>query len=590
MNKIIIFLIFPLLMQFAGKAFEHVPAPVPQKSIYVSVSGSDRAVGSAAKPLRTISYAVSRAMPGDRILVSAGVYRESVVFEHGGSSDRKRITLQALNQAKVIIKGSDRQTGWVKGKDKLWKCMLDSSQTGMMLFFNDKKMVNVSTLQECSDALRWTKTLENGKTIIWANFGTSDPNVGLAEISVRNVGISARSGVDYLTIEGIAVSQIFNDYASIYAEQPGAIATKNGKYWNIIGCSISECHAVGISIGVPGHVYADANPGRPEFNDYTDLASVGHHKIKGNHIFNCGQAGIFGLIGGTSSTIEDNLIENINQHGGYTGNESAGIRLAMAVDATITHNLIRRVYGKNGYGIFLGPIFQGARLSRNIVSDSGAGLFYLFKNHGPVLFDNNILAMADTADKDIAGVKMEASEANVFVQNLFYNCSFYNGRQPGKSVSTSNFLPHSLVIKQTIPALDIDHRWYGNLFIGKGAGIAKPAGGEADFNLYADGALPLSWADLNSSKANNSFSFRLEHNQKGVELFWKKEALKPIKIPLLTAEFLGFFALSKQYIEYPDGKKITIDRDFLDAVGGTLERTPGPFYQGQGLKSRIKLF
>ena len=196
MNKIIIFLIFPLLMQFAGKAFEHLPAPVPPKSIYVSVSGSDRAEGSAAKPLRTISYAVSRAMPGDRILVSAGVYRESVVFERGGNSDRKRITLQALNQAKVIIKGSDRQTGWVKGKDKLWKCMLDSSQTGMMLFFNDKKMVNVSTLQECSNALRWTKTLENGKTIIWANFGTSDPNAGLTEISVRNIGISARSGVD----------------------------------------------------------------------------------------------------------------------------------------------------------------------------------------------------------------------------------------------------------------------------------------------------------------------------------------------------------------------------------------------------------
>jgi hypothetical protein len=347
---------------------------------------------------------------------------------------------------------------------------------------------------------------------------------------------------------------------------------------------------VGISIGITGHVYADANPGRPEFNDYTNLASVGHHKIKRNHIFNCGQAGIFGLIGGTSSTIEDNLIENINPDGGYTGNESAGIRLAMAVDATITHNLIRRIYGKNGYGVFLGPIFQGARLSRNIISDSGAGLFYLFKNHGPVLFDNNILAMADTADKDLAGVKMEASEANVFVQNLFYNCSFYNGRQPGKSVSTSNFLPHSLVIKQTIPALDIDHRWYGNLFIGKGAGIAKPAGGEADFNLYADGAFPLSWADLNSSKAKDSFSFRLEHNQKGVELFWKKEALKQIKIPVLTAEFLGFFALSKQYIEYRDGKKITIDRDFLNAVGGTLERTPGAFYQGKGLKPRIKLF
>ncbi|QNR85189.1 right-handed parallel beta-helix repeat-containing protein [Pedobacter riviphilus] len=589
MSKIFLFLIFPLLMQFTDKTTEYVPAPVPLKSIYVSVSGSDKAEGSAAKPFRTISYAVSKAMPGDKILVSAGVYRESVVFERGGSSTGKRITLQALNRAKVMIKGSDRKTGWVKDKNKLWKCVLDTPQTRMMLFFNSKKLVNVTTLQECSKALRWTKTLEDGKAVIWANFGALDPNVGLTELSVRNIGISAGPGVDYINIEGIAISQIANGYASIYAEQPGAIDTKNGKYWSIIDCSISECHGVGISIGTPGHVYTDVNAGRPEFNDYTDLASVGHHKISKNHIFNCGQAGIFGLIGGTSSIIEDNLIENINQDGGYTGDESAGIRLAMAVDATLTHNLIRRVYGKNGYGVFLGPIFQGARLSRNIISDSNAGLLYLFKNHGPTLFDNNILAMTDTADKKVDGVKMEASEANVFVQNLFYNCSFLNGRQPGMPVSTSNFLPHSLVIKQTIPALNIDHRWYGNLFVGKGAGIAKSTGCEADFNLYADGALPLSWADENSTKAKNSLSFRLEHHQKGVALLWKKEALRPIKIPALTANFLGFFALSKQYIEYPDGKKITINRDFLN-MAGTSVRPPGPFYPGQGLKQRIKLF
>jgi hypothetical protein len=590
MNKIFLSLIFSVLISFLGKAYDHIPGQGRQKSIYVSTSGNDGAEGSAAKPLRTITKAVSRALPGEKILVSAGVYRESVVFGCGGSSENTRITLEALNAGKVTLKGSDRKTGWIKGKNKLWKCSLDSTIKELMLFSNGEKLVNVPTLQECSIAFRWMREEEKGKTVIWANFGAGDPNVLLTEVAVRKFGISAKANVDYITIKGINVTQIANDYASIYTEQPGAIDTKNGKHWDILNCSVSDCRAVGISIGVSGHIYEDITPRKPEFSDYTDMIAVGHHNIKNNHIFNCGQAGIFGLLGGTSSTIEDNLIENINQDRGYTGTESAGIRLAMSVDAAIVHNLVRRINGENSYGIFLGPIFQGTKVSRNIVSDSEAGLFYLFKNHGPALFDNNILVMADSADIGMEGVKMMASEANVFVQNLFYNCSFSNGLQPGRSVSTSNFLPHSLVIKQTIPALNIDHRWYGNLFIGKGAGITKVAGCEADFNLYADGALSLEWADPNSVKAVKSFPLRLEHNPKGVELLLDKEALNAIKIPAFTADFLGFFALSKQYVEYPNGKKITVGRDFLETGAGNSPRYPGPFYQGTGLQQKIKLF
>lgn len=590
MNKIFLSLIFSLLISFVSKVYGQFPGQGRQKYIYVSTSGNDGADGSATKPLKTITKAVSFALPGDKILVLGGVYRESVIFGRGGSSENTRITLQALNAGKVTLKGSDRKVNWIKGKSGLWKCSLDTDMKALMLFSNGKKLAYVSTLEACKIAFRWIKEEENGKTVIWANFGAENPNKLITEVTTRKYGISAKANVDYITIKGIDVSQIANDYASIYTEQPGAIATENGKHWDILNCSVSDCRAVGISLGVSGHTYEDISPRKPEFSDYNDLITIGHHNIKNNHIFNCGQAGIFGLLGGTSSTIEDNLIENINPDRSYSGTESAGIRLAMAVDATIVHNLIRRINGENSYGVFLGPIFQGTRLSRNIVSDSEAGLFYLFKNHGPVLFDNNILAMANTSAKAAEGVKMVASEANVFVQNLFYNCSFSNGQQPGKSVSTSNFLPHSLVIKQTIPALNIDHRWYSNLFIGKGAGISKAAGCEADFNLYADGALPLAWADRNSVKADKSFSLRLEHHQKSLVLLLDKKALKAIKIPVLTADFLGFFALSKQYVEYPNGKKITVDMDFLKNGSRTSTRYPGPFYQGTRLQQKIKLF
>jgi len=590
MNKISISLVLVLLIPFAAKACHFATSHSPQKNIYVSTTGNDLADGSLAKPLKSISKAVAKALAGDRILIMDGVYRESVKFEHGGSSESNRISLEALNTGKVTLKGSDQKLNWVKQKDKRWKCMLDAQIPQLMLFLNGKKLINVNGIEDSKTAMGWMRGEEQGKTVLWANFGDTNPNVQLTEIAIRQYAISANGNVDYITIKGINVSQVANGYATIYAEQPGAIYAKNGKYWDILNCTISDCRSVGISIGNPGHVYDEINPGKPEFSDYSDLAQVGHHKIKNNHIFDCGQAGIFGLLGGSSSIIEDNLIENINQDQEYTGAESAGIRLAMAVDVTIKHNLIRKIKGKSSFGVFLGPVFQGARVSRNIITNSDAGLFYLFKSHGPALFDNNILVMATTATSGVAGVNMMASEANVFVQNLFYNCSFNNERQPGKSVSTANFLPHTLVIKQTIPALNIDHRWYGNLFVGKGTGIPKAAGCESDFNFYGNGALAMAGADPNSLKAGKSLVLRLQHNQHGVDLLWESEKPKAIKIPVLTANFLGFFALSKQYVEYPSGEKITVNKDFLNASAGSLTRFAGPFYHKLGTKQKIKLF
>jgi len=590
MNKIAKCLALCWLIPFTVKAGTE-KRNLPPKKIYVSPAGNDSGAGTAVKPLRSITKAVAKALPGDHILVMDGVYRESVLFTHGGSAENNRITLQAINPQKVVIKGSERKLNWVKEKNKLWKCILDKPAEQIMLFSSGIKLPRVQSAGDCAQALSWTDKADQRKMIIWANFGTADPNRQLTEIAIRQYGISAKENVDYITIKGISVSQVANEYASIYGIQPGAIDTKGGKYWNIENCKVTDCRSVGISIGKTGHVYEDANAGQPEFCDYTDLSLVGHHKINNNHVSRCGQAGIFGLLGATSSLIKDNLIEYINYDREYSGTESAGIRLAMAVDAIIEHNLIRQVRGKNSYGVFLGPVFQGARASRNIVTNSESGLFYLFKNHGPSLFDNNILVGNNNqATNDSTGVKMMAAEANVFVQNLFYNCGFTNNCQPGKSVATSNFLPNTLIIKQTIPALNIDHRWYGNLFIGKGIGIASVAGCEADFNLYTNGAVPVKWADFKSIKSEKNISLRLLHSKDGIKLVWDNSAMAANRIPSLTADFFGFFALSKQYISSPDGKKINIDHDFLNNKTSSSIRFAGPFYQKNKSKGNIKLF
>ncbi|MFG0287981.1 MAG: DUF1565 domain-containing protein, partial [Rhodopirellula sp. JB044] len=72
----------------------------------VSVSGDDQSPGNSEHPFRTISRAAEAAMPGDTILVRAGVYRERVSPPRGGLPG-KPITYRGESLGKVFLKGSE---------------------------------------------------------------------------------------------------------------------------------------------------------------------------------------------------------------------------------------------------------------------------------------------------------------------------------------------------------------------------------------------------------------------------------------------------------------------------------------------------
>ena len=72
---------------------------------HVSVNGDDANNGSSSNPLKTISAAAQLAQPGDVITVHEGIYRERINPPRGGDSDKKRITYQAADGEKVVIKG-----------------------------------------------------------------------------------------------------------------------------------------------------------------------------------------------------------------------------------------------------------------------------------------------------------------------------------------------------------------------------------------------------------------------------------------------------------------------------------------------------
>jgi hypothetical protein len=65
--------------------------------------------GSRAAPLRTVQYAVDRALPGDRVLLLPGLYTEGAFLTHGGLSEQARLTIEAETAGTVTIDTAKRE-------------------------------------------------------------------------------------------------------------------------------------------------------------------------------------------------------------------------------------------------------------------------------------------------------------------------------------------------------------------------------------------------------------------------------------------------------------------------------------------------
>jgi hypothetical protein len=99
---------------------------------HVAKTGSDVADGSAADPFLTINRAAAVAQPGDTIVVHAGEYREWVSPPRGGVSDQRRITYRAADGEHVVIKGSERVTGWTPADGTVWSVSVPNTMFGLV--------------------------------------------------------------------------------------------------------------------------------------------------------------------------------------------------------------------------------------------------------------------------------------------------------------------------------------------------------------------------------------------------------------------------------------------------------------------------
>ena len=494
--------------------------------LHVATTGTDDADGSAERPFRTINQAAAVARAGDTVVVHAGEYREWVKPRRGGLSDTRRITYRAAEGEHVVIKGSERVTGWASEGGGVWRAVVPNSLFGEFnpfaeeiagdwivyrgseprkhlgdVYLNGLSFYEVGS-REAVDSPEerksvvddwtavtvpidrpeqtrhvWFAEVNASETTIWANFQNYDPNVELVEINVRrSVFFPEDHHLDYITVRGFELCQAASPWTPPTADQPGLIGPNWAKGWIIEDNDIHDAKCSAISIGKEastGHNYATERGDKPGYQYQLesvfaarqigwDKEHVGSHVIRRNIIHDCGQNGIVGHLGCVFSTIEDNDIYRIATKYEFYGYEIGGIKLHAAIDVVIRHNHIHDCT----LGTWLDWQTQGTRISRNVYHHNRRDLF-VEVSHGPYLADHNVFASPASFES--------FSQGGAFVNNLFAGTVRLEA-VPDRA--TPYHRPHSTQVAGYAVIWGGDDRWIGNLFLGGEVAQAYGHGGD----------------------------------------------------------------------------------------------------------------
>lgn len=505
-------------------------AIIANREIHVRSGAHPNGDGSSAHPFPRIQQAADIALPGDRIIVHDGVYRELVNPQHGGSSDRSRIIYEAAPNEHPIIKGSEIIQEWKPDKGTTWMTEIPNTLFGSFnpfatplegdwlihptswklslgdVYINGESMFQASTYADVLEAsLRtlgtgpdWVKFpsqiphaerttrqwyAEVGETLttIWANFQDIDPNAALIEINVRSSCFTpSRTGVDYITVRGFEMAHAACQWAPPTAEQSGMIAPHWAKGWIIENNHLHDAKCSAISLGKEystGDNEAYHEGLKPGYQCQLETVfrarhygwdenRIGSHIIRNNLIHDCGQNGIVGHLGCINSIIEHNEIYSIGTKYEFFGHEIAGIKLHAAIDAIIRRNNIHDCT----LGTWLDWQAQGTRVTANTYHHNVRD-FMIEVTHGPCLIDNNVFASAYNFDN--------AAQGTAFVHNLFCGST--------RKISTPNrftpyHLPHSTKILGTACVYGNDDRVMQNIFAGSRIVIGTDTRGTEIYN------------------------------------------------------------------------------------------------------------
>ncbi|MCQ2492266.1 MAG: right-handed parallel beta-helix repeat-containing protein [Lachnospiraceae bacterium] len=493
---------------------------------YVDQQAIQTGAGTKEQPFLTISEAAAIAKAGDQIIIMPGIYEEWINPANGGEEDAP-IAYRAYKPGTVTVTGAMKAKGWEAFDGDVWMLTIDNKIFGEYnpyttiihgdwisesnpvhtgeIYLNNKSFYEKQTLEEVMDptvyGYSWDQdqTLycwfteqdeEHDTTILYANFQGADPNEEEVEINVRRrCFFPDRTGINYITISGIAFEKAATQWAPPTAFQDGMVGPHWSKGWVIEDCEISNSKCSGISLGKYLQLENDNKWSTWGYKDGTQTErdnicqavnegwskeTIGSHIVRNCHIHHCGQTGIVGHLGGVFSTIENNHIHNINNKQDLAGAEIGGIKMHAAIDVTYKNNHIHHCTR----GLWLDWQAQGTRVTGNLFHDNcppegtqfgndvlaiGEDIF-VEVSHGPTLIDNNFL---------LSKASLRIPTQGVAIVHNFIAGSF---TCVGKGVDngTVNFpsprytpyhVPHDTKIAGFMTFLHGDIRFYNNIFV-----------------------------------------------------------------------------------------------------------------------------
>lgn len=480
---------------------------------HVSKLGSNNSPGTEKEPFLTIQKAADIMVPGDKVIVHEGEYREWVKPRCGGLSDSNRITYEAAPGEKVVIKGSEVITGWKLRSGSVWTATVPNTLFGDYnpfstiidgdwllsphnpcahtgeVYLNGKSLYERSSLGEVEKAepmlkgavnpfsyteeyiphpedtvYCWYAEVSDDFTTIYANFRDYDPNKEIVEINVRRSCFYPDvNGYNYITVRGFEMCQAASWWSPPTGHQVGLIGPNWAKGWIIENNDIHDAKCSAICLGkgpASGDNDCTKNGRKPgyqtqleavfkEYHFGWSFARVGSHIIRNNILHDCGQNGVVGHLGCIGSEIYGNEIYNIGMKYEYFGWEIGGVKLHAALDVKLHNNYIHNCL----LGTWLDWQAQGVRVSSNIYDKNVRDLM-IEVSHGPYVVDNNIFTSELSFEN--------ASQGGAFVNNLV--CGFIS-HYTVPDRSTPYHYPHSTDPLATAPIYGGDDRLALNVFL-----------------------------------------------------------------------------------------------------------------------------
>jgi parallel beta-helix repeat protein len=562
---------------------------VPGRLLYVSAaSGSDAGPGTRAKPFRTISQAAALAMPGDAVLVDAGVYHERVAPPRGGTS-AKPIIYKGRPGLQAVITGADRwDPAWTPlkaGSAVRWavpdgKLFSDDCYTtpanpfrvamartpggrdgrpeadlGLrgadrslvytlgQVFLDGEALLQVASLGELErSASGWWYEAGTGRLHVRFPDGI-DPAAHAVEISTRRRVFAPHvRGLGHIQVIGFVIQRCGNQFPGRFWESPdnvqaGALGTRAGHHWVIRGNLVRQANTIGMDIGGEG-----LPDGERQGQQCPLIDAIGDHLVEGNWVLDNGVAGISGCH--TNRTvIRGNVIgrNNTLRFFGPERYEQAGIKLHSASRALIERNL---VYDNHDYGIYLdsGGSYEGTRITRNVVAGNLAAGMHIEQSNMPadsLLIDTNVVIGCGGAGIFLSGASGVTIAQNLLAGSRPYD--FFHGTGVyvhlsetfgGRSDTGRVCICGNLVVDNTAPmdlnyptALAASRSLDGNVY-----GGASAAGRTFQINPYA--------AEPRISDA--ALAASIHHDLGGVSPGLNTLA-KAWRVPLTFAEWQAFW-------------------------------------------------